>query len=30
MHMDWTEYNKNEKLIIIEDDASRFITGNIQ
>jgi hypothetical protein len=26
-HIDWTEYNKNEKLIIIEDDASRFIVG---
>ena len=24
-HIDWTECNKNEKLIIIEDDASRFI-----
>ena len=26
-HIDWTGYNKNEKLIIIEDDASRFIVG---
>ncbi len=26
-HMDWTKYNDNEKLIIIEDDASRFIVG---
>lgn len=26
-HIDWSEYNKKEKLIIIEDDASRFIVG---
>ncbi len=26
-HIDWTKYNDNEKLIIIEDDASRFIVG---
>ncbi|SMD30793.1 DDE-type integrase/transposase/recombinase [Picrophilus oshimae] len=26
-HIDWTDYNKKEKLIIIEDDASRFIVG---
>ncbi len=26
-HIDWTEYNKKEKLIIIEDNASRFIVG---
>ena len=26
-HIDWTGYNKKEKLIIIEDDPSRFITG---
>ena len=25
--MDWTKYNDSEKLIIIEDDASRFIVG---
>jgi len=24
-HMDWIKYNDNEKLIIIEDDVSRFI-----
>ena len=26
-HMDWTKYSDSEKLIIIEDDASRFIVG---
>ena len=26
-HMDWTKYSDSEKLIIIEDDASRFRVG---
>ena len=26
-HIDWSKYNDREKLIIIEDDASRFIAG---
>lgn len=26
-HTGWTKYNDDEKLIIIEDDASRFIVG---
>ena len=25
-HMDWAEYGK-EKILVIEDDASRYITG---
>ena len=27
-HIDWTKYSDDERLIIIEDDASRFIVGS--